>query len=145
MPPTGHLTWQGIVTQDVPSTGHIQHRAVQRGEWRIPVVVWRTLSGNEFVTNPAVANAFEVTERPVGSLAEHREFCSVAQRLIEGRRARWLAVALLGTLIVSVLTLIFAGFMVGAVVVVALMVSGLARTQQRNVKERSNVVMVTWP
>src|SRR5471030_1070718 len=31
------------------------------------------------------------------------------QRLIEGRRARWLAVALLGTLIVSVLTLIFAG------------------------------------
>nr|BFE91831.1 AI-2E family transporter [Pseudomonas brassicacearum subsp. brassicacearum] len=31
------------------------------------------------------------------------------QRLIEGRRARWLAVALLGTLVVSVLTLIFAG------------------------------------
>src|SRR5471030_1067850 len=31
------------------------------------------------------------------------------QRLIEGRRARWLAVALLGTLIVSILTLIFAG------------------------------------
>ncbi len=31
------------------------------------------------------------------------------QRLIEGRRARWLAVALLGTLIVSVLALIFAG------------------------------------
>ncbi len=31
------------------------------------------------------------------------------QRLIEGRRARWLAVALLGTVIVSVLTLIFAG------------------------------------
>jgi predicted PurR-regulated permease PerM len=31
------------------------------------------------------------------------------QRLIEGRRARWLAVALLGTLVVSVLTLLFAG------------------------------------
>ncbi|MFF7707679.1 AI-2E family transporter [Pseudomonas sp. NPDC007930] len=31
------------------------------------------------------------------------------QRLIAGRRARWLAVALLGTLIVSVLALIFAG------------------------------------
>ena len=31
------------------------------------------------------------------------------QRLIEGRRARWLAVALLGTLIVSALALIFAG------------------------------------
>lgn len=31
------------------------------------------------------------------------------QRLIEGRRARWLAVALLGTLVVSVLALIFAG------------------------------------
>lgn len=31
------------------------------------------------------------------------------QRLIEGQRARWLAVALLGTLVVSVLTLIFAG------------------------------------
>ena len=31
------------------------------------------------------------------------------QRLIEGRRARWLAVALLGTLVVSALTLIFAG------------------------------------
>src|ERR1700712_4150665 len=31
------------------------------------------------------------------------------QRLIAGRRARWLAVALLGTLVVSVLTLIFAG------------------------------------
>ncbi|MBT2338405.1 MULTISPECIES: AI-2E family transporter [Pseudomonas] len=31
------------------------------------------------------------------------------QRLIEGRRARWLAVALLGTLVVSVLSLIFAG------------------------------------
>jgi hypothetical protein len=28
---------------------------------------------------------------------------------------------------------------------IGLMVSGLARTQQRNVKERSNVVMVTWP
>ena len=31
------------------------------------------------------------------------------QRLIAGRRARWLAVALLGTLVVSVLALIFAG------------------------------------
>lgn len=31
------------------------------------------------------------------------------QRLIEGRRARWVAVALLGTLVVSVLSLIFAG------------------------------------
>jgi predicted PurR-regulated permease PerM len=31
------------------------------------------------------------------------------QRLIAGRRARWLAVALLGTLVVSVLSLIFAG------------------------------------
>ncbi|MCK8688522.1 hypothetical protein M1M10_34570, partial [Pseudomonas umsongensis] len=31
------------------------------------------------------------------------------QRLIEGRRARWLAVALLGTSIVSALALIFAG------------------------------------
>jgi len=31
------------------------------------------------------------------------------QKLIAGRRARWLAVALLGTLVVSVLTLIFAG------------------------------------
>src|SRR5207253_11123516 len=31
------------------------------------------------------------------------------QRLIEGRRARWLAVALLGTLVVSVLTLTVAG------------------------------------
>ena len=28
---------------------------------------------------------------------------------------------------------------------IGLMVSGLARTQLRNVKERSNVVMVTWP
>ncbi len=31
------------------------------------------------------------------------------QRLIEGRRARWLAVALLGTLVVTALSLIFAG------------------------------------
>ncbi len=31
------------------------------------------------------------------------------QRLISGERARWLAVALLGTLVVSLLTLIFAG------------------------------------
>ncbi|EPN29109.1 membrane protein, partial [Pseudomonas syringae pv. actinidiae ICMP 19070] len=31
------------------------------------------------------------------------------QRLISGERARWLAVALLGTIIVSLLTLIFAG------------------------------------
>ena len=31
------------------------------------------------------------------------------QRLIAGRRARWLAVALLGTLVVSFLALIFAG------------------------------------
>ena len=28
---------------------------------------------------------------------------------------------------------------------IGLMVSGLARTKMRNVKERSNVVMVTWP
>ena len=28
---------------------------------------------------------------------------------------------------------------------IGLMVSGLARTQLRNVKERSNIVMVTWP
>ena len=35
------------------------------------------------------------------------------QRLIAGRRARWLAVALLGTLVVSVLALIFAGARVG--------------------------------
>ena len=28
---------------------------------------------------------------------------------------------------------------------IGLMVSGLARTTMRNVKERSNVVMVTWP